>query len=597
MCGKTEAPARDASQWTEAYQKALDTLLPLMSADDVRTRYAPQITLQDMAGYASRPGAETERLALAKVLVRTVEQAQMPMEVRHWLVLQLERIGKAESVPLLGRLMAAEDRNLRDYARRALEKNPDPGATEVLLKELAHAKEPSSRIALITAVGNRRDATAVKSLVQALGDPDNQVAEAVAVALSRIGTQEAVQPLLALLDKPMSPLSLKAAQGLIDVAQAAADRKDTKGAAELFDALYVRISKPGYREIGVGIRAAAVTGLIACDPDRGTREIDALIRDDQPKIRAAAVAGARQSPSKAATLALAKSLPQQDPWTQVQVLGLIGDRNDPSCIDSVKGCLDSQDEAVCLASVDTLTRIGTEAAAKALLQTASRREGEIQKSALSGLAVMPGPQVEALIKAQAASGDSKARVAAILVLGRRHSPGAAADLFQYAAHPDETIRTASFQSLAEMADSVDLVGLADLVSKTQGSSALAKAVVALGAVLSKAKDKDAAAQVIIDRIKVSSPEIRLSMLASLSRLGGTKALQAVIEASRSTDAAVQEAGIRTLSEWPDLEAGPRLLAIASDPQTSLTGHVLAVRGALRLVTVSTAASGSRPAGR
>ena len=58
LCGKAEAPAHDAAQLAQAYQKAVDHLLPLMSAEDVGSRYAPQIVLQDMGSHAARPGAE-----------------------------------------------------------------------------------------------------------------------------------------------------------------------------------------------------------------------------------------------------------------------------------------------------------------------------------------------------------------------------------------------------------------------------------------------------------------------------------------------------------------------------------------------------------
>jgi hypothetical protein len=132
LTGKTQAPARDAAQLTEAYQKAIDYLMPLMSAENVGSRYNPQILLQDMGSYSTRPGAEAERLALANVMVKTLEQTKMENTVRNWFVLQLERIGKAESVPLLTKLMSDEDKNTRDYARRALEKNPDAGATNAL---------------------------------------------------------------------------------------------------------------------------------------------------------------------------------------------------------------------------------------------------------------------------------------------------------------------------------------------------------------------------------------------------------------------------------------------------------------------------------
>lgn len=46
LTGKAQGPARDAAQWAQAYQKAVDYLLPLMSAEDVGSRYAPQILLQ-----------------------------------------------------------------------------------------------------------------------------------------------------------------------------------------------------------------------------------------------------------------------------------------------------------------------------------------------------------------------------------------------------------------------------------------------------------------------------------------------------------------------------------------------------------------------
>ena len=154
LTGKAQAPQRNPAQLAQAYQKAIDYLLPLMSADDVGSRYNYQITFQDLGSHASRSGAETERQTLAKVMIQTLEQAEMPATVRHWFVLQLERIGKGESVPALTKMMSSEDKHLCDYARKALEKNPDPSATDALLKELTNAtnllNEAKNQIAAIT---------------------------------------------------------------------------------------------------------------------------------------------------------------------------------------------------------------------------------------------------------------------------------------------------------------------------------------------------------------------------------------------------------------------------------------------------------------
>ena len=136
LSGKARAPQRNAAQLAEAYQEAIDYLLPLMSAADVSSRYDHQIIFQDIGSYAVRPGAELEREVLAKTMVDNLDAA-MPDVVRNWFVRQIQRIGKGESVPALAKLMSADDVNLRDYARQALEKNPDPSATDALLKELA----------------------------------------------------------------------------------------------------------------------------------------------------------------------------------------------------------------------------------------------------------------------------------------------------------------------------------------------------------------------------------------------------------------------------------------------------------------------------
>ena len=589
LTGKAEAPARNAAQLTDAYQKAIDYLLPLMSAENVGSRYAFQILLQNMGSYATRPGAEAQRLALATVCVKTLEQAKMENTVRHWFVLQLERIGKAESVPLLTKLLSDEDKNMRDYARRALEKNPDASATDALLKALAGTKEAGWRMGLMNALGNRRAQAAVKPIAQAMNDSDPNVAKAAVVALSRIGGQDSAQALSAVLAKPAGPISAKAAQGLIDMAGEMAAANDAAGAAKIYGSVYDWATKataaPG-SSIPVSIRVAAATGLIVTDPDRGAKEIVALIQDANPKIRAAAVQAARRSTSKAATKALAQLLPKLDSDSQVQVLGLVADQKDVSSESVVVQALATKDEAVSLAAIDALSKLGTETGAKALFDLAVSGQGSSQKAAQGGLVAMAGPQADALIKTKAASGDPKARVVAISLLGQRRSEGAAKLLLGYAAEADETVSTAAFQAMVNVADTVDPAALIGLLVKTKSNTARAGGVTALKAVLPKAKDKEAAAKAIVDQMKKAEGQTKLDLLISLSSLGGATALKAVTEAAQASDEALRDAGIRTLSEWPDYEAAPVLVDIASKPQTSLTHYALATRGALRLITAS-----------
>ncbi len=590
LTGKAQGPARDAAQWTEAYQKAVDYLLPLMSAEDIGSRYAPQIQLQDLGSYAARPGAEAQRLALATVLVKTLDQAKMENTVRNWFILQLERIGKAESVPVLTKLMADADRNTRDYARRALEKNPDAGATKALLKELTGAKEAGWRIGLINALGEREASSAVKPLSQALRDSDPNVARAAARALAKIGGQDGALTLFAALSKP-GPGSTAAAQGLLDMAGDLVADKHPEGAARLYGAVYEWAGKT--MGVPIGIRVAAATGLIATDAARGAKEAAKLIQNANPKMCQAAIQGARLSSSPAATQALTGMLLKIGSDAQVQVLGLIGDRKDTSAQAAVVRVLAGKDEAVSLAAAQALSQLGTETSANALFDAAVNGRGSVQKAAQGGLAVMSGPQADALIKAKAASGDAKARAVAISLLGQRRSEGTAGLLLTYAADADETVSAAAFQAMVNVADAIDVAALTDLVVQAKSDEARTAAVTALKAVLAKAQDKDAAGKIVVDRMNKAQGQTKLALLSSLTSVGGATALQAVTDAAHSSEEAVRDAGIRTLSEWPDYEAVPALIDIASNAQTPLNSYVLAVRGALRLIALPQQPMGQR----
>jgi HEAT repeat protein len=294
-------------------------------------------------------------------------------------------------------------------------------------------------------------------------------------------------------------------------------------------------------------------------------------------------------PSKTPTRALTSLLSDLDPQSQVQILALIADRGDLSSVDPVKKVLGSGEDAVRLAAIETLTKIGTDDGAEALFQIAVAGSGETQKAAREGLALISGPRVEETISAHAAAGQTSARAVASGLLGKRHTPGATEALLGYAADADEQISRAAFAALVDVADTVDVGPLVDLLAKTKSGGLRDSAVTALRAVLSAAKDKDAAAHAVVTCMKTADAGVKIALLSSLDASGTTTALAAVCDAALSANEALRDAGIRTLANWPSFEGTETLVAIASKPETSLTHYVLACRGALRLIGSSTSA--------
>ncbi|MCJ7812055.1 HEAT repeat domain-containing protein, partial [bacterium] len=365
------------------------------------------------------------------------------------------------------------------------------------------------------------------------------------------------------------------------------------GAANVYETLYEYATQmardPSSSPNLSGVRAAAVTGLIVCRPNEMAPGIVQLMRDEDPMVCIAAINGARLSSYSAPTQALVELMPSLGFDAQIQILALLGDKAETSKIDAITSLLNSGDETVCTAAVDALSQIGSEASASALMETAVNREGALRNAALKDLTVVTGVGVEEFIREKARSGDVKIRVVAIPLLGKRQIPGAIQVLYGYTADKNEEIQSASFQGLSEIAGSVDVASLIGLIIQTKSEKARETGLSTLRTVLSVSQDKESATKTMITQIDKSKKDLKPLLLGTLDALGGSAALGVANNAALSSDEAMRDAGIRTMSEWPDFEATEKLLAIASNPKTSLTHYVLALRGAVRLIQNSNSA--------
>jgi len=337
------------------------------------------------------------------------------------------------------------------------------------------------------------------------------------------------------------------------------------------------------------LRVAAINGLMECSPGVAAGRIGSIMQDPDPKVRATAVQAARRTLTKAPMRVLSGMLPELDSQAQQQVLGLICDRGDLSSVQSVLAVLDTDNEAVRLMAIKALTALGSDRSATALLQVAVTGDGNAKRAAQQGLARMTGAGVEELIQAQAASGETAPRVIAIGLLGERRTAGATASLLAYAEEDTEAISVAAFKAMVDVVEAGDIAAVAELLARTKRKQARKSAVVALKAALARAAHRDGAAQLVIDQMARSDKDAKLSMLTVLNAQGGKTALIAVNQACASTDKALQDAGVRTLSNWPDYEAVASLLKISTNSNRSVTHSVLALRGALRLIKTSDAA--------
>ena len=541
------------------FVQTVNDLIPKLASPDVPSRYAAQMELQALASPTSAAGHEAERAELATLLAGKAADDTVPQPARVWIVRQLEYMGAGEAVPALTQLMSGEDAELRECARRALQKNSAPAASASLRTALATAQDARWKIGLISALGERRDPEAVRAITSHLADSSTAVAAA--IALGKIANPAAVEALWTALEQK----NPAAGEALI-VAATRLRTNDVEAAKAIYQKL-VRAENPQ------ATRAAALTGLARVDRSAAAELIPDALAGDQPRLRNAAVLAAPRAYRERLSESMVVLLPKLPPAAKAQVLGLLDAKAEPAVIAAVA---DSAPE-VRLAAVENLGRLGSAAAVPALLSMSGSGVRAEQTAANLALAKIAGPEAGKAIRDAAASGEPKQRAAAMNALAARQDRAALAALLQYAEESDTAVKQAAFAALSQLGADAEIEPLGKLA--LAGRSA--EAVNALEAVALRAKDKPAAAHTLLT-LATDAPA-QAQLLKALTALGGPEALGAVSKLVSNADVEVQNRAIRALGNWPDFAAAHALLEHAGEPGTTPEQKVLAIQGIARLV--------------
>ena len=230
----------------------------------VGERYAPQMELQGLALNAARPGAEAERAELATDPRRQGRRRDRAA-AGSGLGRAPARVYRRGGIgPGPDRSAQGADAELKECARRALEKNPAPAATESLRAALQKGGDSKWTIGLIQSLGERRDTGAVAPIDKAMARPET--AFAAACALAKIHNESAVNELWDAFEQKL-PV---AADALLDAAHRLEGRNDSKRAEAIYARLYTSCE-------GVQRRAAALNGLAQVAPAQAKKLIPAAL--------------------------------------------------------------------------------------------------------------------------------------------------------------------------------------------------------------------------------------------------------------------------------------------------------------------------------
>ncbi len=513
-------------------------------------------------GPATSPEKEQELLAVLKSDAAPADKAITCK--------QLAIYGSAAAVPELAKLLPIPE--LSSWARIALESIPGPEADEAL-RTATESLQGRLLVGTINSIGVRRDAAAVAALSGKLKDADAEVAAAAAVALGRIGNDDASKALRTALADSSPEVRSFVAEGCVLCAERLHSEGKSADAIAIYDE--VRAADVHLQRIVEATRGA----ILARGQDGIPLLVEQLHADDRALFRLA-LGTAREFPGSEIDQVLVTEMTKSPDDRAALIVQAMADRKDTVVLTAILKAAEQGPLAVRLSAVDALARVGDVTCLNSLLKIAVDKDAELSVAAKDTLAELPGDNVNAQIVALLPKADGATYPLLIELVGKRRIE-AVPQLLKALDNNSGVVRTAALVALGETVSLQQLSVLIDQVVAPKKAEDAEIAQKALKAASIRMADREACAKELsaaVDRVK--SVPVKGTLLQILGAMGGTNALQAVGKAAKSTDAQLQDISSRLLGEWMTEDAAPVLLELAKIPSNPY--QVRALRGYIRI---------------
>ncbi|MEW5981315.1 MAG: HEAT repeat domain-containing protein [Acidobacteriota bacterium] len=484
----------------------------------------------------------------------------------------LRVIAGEAAVPALAAMLA--DERIADLALYALQPIPGQLAERALIQAVRATHGPT-RIAVVAALGERR-AAAVSALAPLLNEP--AAASAAAVALGRIGGDEAARALAAAYPHAAGSLKATFAAAILTAAEAMIATENASGAKPLYEMVASDAALPA------PIRAAAVRGRISAAGDDAASLLLETLAHADPPIQEAAIAKIADVFRPDAIEPVCALLPGLPAGTQVQVLAVLSDYPGDLVRPAVLQAAQSGEPPVRLAAMAALGAAGDHSVVPFLIDAAARTSGAEQAAARLTIARLKGRAVDDALLHLLDEQPAPALVGEVLLAvgGRRIFP-AKPIVAGFVKSPVPAIRMQAMKALRTVGTPSDVPAMLDALvgAETEAERREAeKTATDLARMAAAAEGRARAIRARLARAEESGTRVRL--IALLPLVGDPGSLPALRGALSDADPDVVDAAVRAIVAWPTTDARDDIIALARDSRNE-THRLLAIGGLVRVV--------------
>ena len=503
--------------------------------------------------------AETRDAAPLEKLLLSGLQSTRTLAAKDALCRDLAMIGSDAAAPQLATMLL--DPPTAEMARYALERIGSAQAKAVLRGALARTSPPVVT-GIVISLGRLRDKAAVEAIRPLLEAKDGPTAAAAAEALGNIGNAAARDALLTAVPAPAVSAALL---GI-------AERSSATDAA----GIYRRLNSPPQSE---AVRVAALEGLMRVNPKEAAPLLHEALKTSSPRLQGLAVRGLARMEGAS----LAAEMPNLPELAKVQVVATLIDSGRPDARPVLLQGVASDSEAVRIAALNGLAKLGTASDVALLAGRAASTSGGEQAAAREALGNLKDAATDAAILRDLPAASPKVKIELIHAIGARNIASAGDVLLSAAADPNRTVRLESVRALRETAGTQQVPALVALLLKTSSETERREFERTIATAIRRSS-RPPVTEVVNAYRTAADAGVRGSLLNVLSAAGKPEAIPVVRQALEDPDPEIQRAALNALAAWPTTDALDALLELArsaSDPAR----RIVALRGYIKVVQI------------
>jgi HEAT repeat protein len=504
-------------------------------------------------------------------LVDLLQAPDSDAEVRTYSALALGLLEDARAVSPLIHALGDSDDNVRFHAIEALGRIRSRAAA-LPIALIAETREFSVAFAALDTLARIGEPSVAPRIVPLLDDA--LLEGAAAEALGRLGSEEVVEPLLALVDRdPNAAAPVAAALWALGTRL---DGAASVGAGSIADLTRAVATPQAARAFVTALESAGdaeaewLATVVASLQAEGVERALANAMSKPAARRQAADVLARRG--GAAVEPLLEALASDDEEVRKTAAAALGRIGSPTAVPALIALLDEEADVAVIAA-GALGAIGDERALRPLLALLDRSEAAVRQTAVSALSSIGHPDLPALYEELFADESPRVREGAARVAGYFGDASSGAPLLALCSDPDEGVRRTAIEQLAHLDDPRALHAMRNaLATGTSGErDAAVRALAhiappdALPYLLAACDDHD--------------PWVRYYAARSLGHLGSADAVPVLAQLA-ATDAVppVRIAAVEALAELRAPDGFSALESLASDPDPAIARQALFALG-------------------